>query len=156
MDAATPGLPQTGFPRDACTITHHMEAQHMNEQTIAESMDEASFRQLTAAFYRRIRTDDLLGPMYPENDWSGAEERLADFLCFRFLGHTKYTEQRGHPRLRMRHLPFSIGTAERDRWLTLMSAAMEECRLPPAAVPELSAFFTQVADFMRNRPESGS
>jgi truncated hemoglobin YjbI len=71
----------------------------MNEQIIAASMDESAFRQLTTAFYRRVRSDDLLGPMYPENDWAGAEERLADFLCFRFLGHTKYTDQRGHPRL---------------------------------------------------------
>ncbi|MEN9284701.1 MAG: Group 2 hemoglobin GlbO [Verrucomicrobiota bacterium] len=128
----------------------------MNEQIIAASMDESAFRQLTAAFYRRVRSDDLLGPMYPENDWAGAEERLADFLCFRFLGHTKYTDQRGHPRLRMRHLPFSIGTTERDRWLSLMSAAMDECALPAHTTTELSAFFAQVADFMRNRPESGS
>ena len=125
----------------------------MNEQLIAESMDAAALRTLVAAFYRRVRTDDLLGPMYPPDDWEGAEARLAGFLCFRLLGDMSYIEQRGHPRLRMRHLPFSIGAAERDRWLALMDAALDECAMRGPAVDELRGFFAQVADAMRNRPE---
>ena len=81
----------------------------------------------------------------------GAEERLYLFLCFRFGGDTRYTEQRGHPRLRMRHISFRIGEAERDRWVELMGAAMLECDMSPEARSVLEAFFTQVADFMRNQ-----
>ena len=81
----------------------------------------------------------------------GAEERLYLFLCFRFGGDTRYTEQRGHPRLRMRHMSFRIGEAERDRWVELMSAAMLECDISPGARTGLEAFFAQVADFMRNQ-----
>ena len=125
----------------------------MNEQLIAESMDAGALRQLVAAFYRRVKEDDLLGPMYPPDDWSGAEARLAGFLCFRLLGDMSYIEQRGHPRLRMRHFPFSIGAAERDRWLALMGAAMDECGLNGPAADELRGFFVQVADAMRNRAE---
>jgi hemoglobin len=67
----------------------------------------------------------------------------------------KYIEERGHPRLRMRHVGFAIGVAERDRWLALMGAAMKECGVAEEVRVELGAFFGQVADFMRNRPEPG-
>ena len=125
-----------------------------DESLIVQHIDEAAFTRLAAAFYRRMKEDDLVGPMYPPDDWAGAEERFAGFLRFRFHGNMGYIESRGHPRLRGRHLPFSIGEAERDRWLEIMRAAMQETAIPePAAVP-LMAFFAQVADFMRNRPES--
>ena len=125
----------------------------MDESFIRMQLTPADLRRLTAAFYTRVRTDDLIGPMYPPEDFAGAEERLADFLCFRLFGETKYTDERGHPRLRMRHNPFSIGLAERDRWLALMGSAMEECEVPEPAASALRAFFGQVADFMRNRAE---
>jgi hemoglobin len=115
-------------------------------------LGEAGFARLTAAFYRRVRTDDLLGPMYPEDDWDGAEQRLRDFLVQRFGGPPRYSQQRGHPRLRMRHAPFPITPAARDRWLELMDAAMEEAELPGDAAAMLRPFFTQVATFMINRP----
>ncbi len=108
---------------------------------------------MVAAFYRRVRTDDLLGPMYPEQDFAGAEKRLLDFLVFRFGGPQRYIEERGHPRLRMRHIPFSIGMAERDRWLVLMGEAMREAEIPETEALQMAAFFAQVADMMRNRPE---
>jgi hemoglobin len=116
-------------------------------------LGESSLRALVASFYRRVREDDLIGPLYPQDDWHGAEKRLADFLIFRFGGPQTYIEERGHPRLRMRHLPFAIGLAERDRWLDLMGAAMEETGIPQPQAAVLGAFFAQVADFMRNRPE---
>ena len=119
--------------------------------SLCDVVGEERLRALVAAFYRRVRTDDLIGPMYPADDWAGAEKRLADFLIYRFGGPPTYLEERGHPRLRGRHLPFAIGEAERDRWLQLMEAAMTEIELPAEALPPLRGFFAQVADFMRNR-----
>jgi hemoglobin len=119
--------------------------------SLCDVVGEARLRALVSAFYRRVRTDALIGPMYPPDDWAGAEKRLADFLIYRFGGPPTYLEERGHPRLRGRHLPFAIGEAERDRWLQLMEAAMTEIDLPGEALPPLRGFFAQVADFMRNR-----
>ena len=112
---------------------------------------EAEITDLVAAFYRRIRTDDLIGPMYPDDDWEGSEKRLRDFLIFRFGGSDRYIQERGHPRLRMRHAPFCIGIPERDRWLELMAEAMKETNVPGSVSLNLQTFFEQVADFMRNR-----
>lgn len=122
----------------------------MSEQQILTELGEGGIRKLVAAFYTRVRTDDLIGPMYPDGDWEGAESRLADFLVFRFGGDDKYIRERGHPRLRMRHGPFSIGVAERDRWLELMNDAMDDTGVPGSIRLELKMFFEQVADFMRN------
>ena len=124
-----------------------------DESLIVQQVDEAALKRLAAAFYRRMKEDDLIGPMYPPDDWAGAERRFAGFLRFRFHGNMAYIESRGHPRLRGRHLPFSIGEAERDRWLEIMSAAIQETGISEAAAPHLQAFFAQVADFMRNRAE---
>lgn len=123
------------------------------EQDVLLQLGENGLREMVSAFYRRVKEDDLIGPMYPEGDWEGSEGRLADFLIFRFGGSDKYTQERGHPRLRMRHVSFSIGEVERDRWLELMGAAMDEVEVPEAARGELDPFFAQVADFMRNREE---
>ena len=111
---------------------------------------EETFTKLIAAFYRRVRTDDLIGPMYPEDDFEGAEQRLRDFLIYRFGGSDRYIQERGHPRMKMRHMPFKIGIKERDRWLEIMAAAMEETEVPGEIALELKVFFEQVADFMRN------
>ena len=126
------------------------------EAIVMQALGEDGFAALTAAFYRRVRTDAIIGPMYPDDDWEGSEKRLRDFLIFRFGGSDRYLIQRGHPRLRMRHMPFSIGVAERDRWLELMDAAMDEVELDATARPHLTAFFAQVADFMRNQEEPSS
>ncbi|MCB1089082.1 MAG: globin [Verrucomicrobiae bacterium] len=123
---------------------------------VFDQLGEAGFAEFVAAFYRRIKDDDLIGPMYPDEDWEGSEQRLRDFLIYRFGGPQRYIEERGHPRLRMRHIPFSIGIAERDRWLQLMDAAMEETGVPSPAREILTAFFGQTADFMRNREEEGA
>jgi hemoglobin len=120
--------------------------------TLCAQVGEDRLRAMVAAFYRRIRTDDLIGPMYPQDDWAGSEKRLADFIVYRFGGPQTYIAERGHPRLRGRHMPFPIGEAERDRWLALMSAAMTETAIPADAAPVIQAFFSQVADMMRNQP----
>lgn len=121
------------------------------EEIVAREVGADGLAAMVAAFYRRVRTDDLIGPLYPADDWEGAEKRLLGFFQFRFLGHTDYIEERGHPRLRMRH-PFAIGTMHAKRWVELMEAAMDECGTSPEARAVLSPFFEQVADFLRNRP----
>lgn len=126
----------------------------MTESEVMAACGEQGIRAMVAAFYRRVRTDELLGPMYPADDWEGSEERLAGFLLFRLGGSRHYLETRGHPRLKMRHMPFRIGVAERDRWLELMAAAMDETNVPAVARGFLEPFFAQVADFMRNQPDA--
>lgn len=123
----------------------------LSEAQVFERLGEEGFSRLVAAFYRRVRADDLIGPMYPPHDWEGAERRLCDFLVYRFGGPDRYIQQRGHPRMRMRHMPFAIGPAARDRWLKLMSEAMTETAVPPEVAAVLTPFFNQVAEHMRNR-----
>ena len=123
----------------------------MDEVKIWETLGEEGFGRMVGAFYRRVKEDDLLAPMYPDGDWEGSERRLYGFLAFRFGGVTDYVDERGHPRLRGRHMPFAIGEAERDRWLDLMGAAVEETEVPDEVGRDLMTFFTQVAEFMRNR-----
>ena len=125
----------------------------MDDAVIYTILGEAGFTKMVAAFYRRIKQDPLIGPMYPEEDLVGAEERLRDFLLFRFGNDPRYQAKRGHPRLRMRHAPFSIGEAEAVRWLELMDEAMDETNVPASIKLELNAFFRMVAHNMRNRQE---
>lgn len=123
----------------------------MDEAVIYTILGEEGFTKMVAAFYKRVKTDDLIGPMYPEQDFAGAEERLRDFLLFRFGNDPRYQAKRGHPRLRMRHAPFPIGDAEAERWLELMDAAMEETKVPQSIQMELKTFFTMVAHNMKNQ-----
>ncbi|MDQ3439964.1 MAG: globin [Planctomycetota bacterium] len=111
------------------------------------------FHRLVAGFYQRVATDDILAPMYPKHDLVGAEERLRGFLIQRFGGPDTYSQQRGHPRLRMRHGPFTINRAGRDRWVELMEAALAEAELPHEAFPPLRKFFHDSATFMINAGE---
>ncbi len=124
----------------------------MDDQDVYSLIGEDGFHRLIAAFYRLVPADDVLGPMYPRHDLAGAEERLREFLIFRFGGPQRYIEQRGHPRLRMRHAPFAIGQAARDRWMQLMNNALAEAALPPEAEAVLREFFEGTATFMMNRP----
>jgi len=112
---------------------------------------DEGFTRLVAAFYRRVPGDDVLGPMYEGRDMADAEWRLREFLVGRFGGPMRYVEKRGHPRLRMRHVPFAITPSARDRWVELMSQALAEVQLPAQAVPPLRRFFEQAATFMINR-----
>lgn len=122
------------------------------EDRIYELIGEEGFTRLVAAFYRQVPGDDILGPMYPQNDLPGAEERLRDFLIMRFGGPARYLQQRGHPRLRARHMPFPIDTRAAKRWLELMDRALREADLPDEADQTLRPFFQQVAAFMINKP----
>lgn len=104
-----------------------------------------------AAFYRLVAADDLLRPLYPEEDLGPAETRLADFLVGRFGGSDRYVLTRGHPRLRMRHAPFRVDQAGRDRWIELMTAALTETGFPEPARARVLAFLDGVATFLINR-----
>jgi hemoglobin len=125
----------------------------MEEQEIYAVIGEDGFRRLVAAFYRQVPSDDVLGPLYKHQDLHGAEERLRDFLTFRFGGPSTYLETRGHPRLRVRHAPFAIGQTARDRWVQLMRNALEEAALPAEIQETLETFFSNTATFLMNREE---
>ena len=124
----------------------------MDDAAIYATIGEAGFDRLIAAFYTQIPADEILGPMYPADDLAGAEARLRDFLVGRFGGPTRYIEQRGHPRLRMRHAPFPISPAARERWLTLMHRALETADLPEEPAAVLRAFFDATSTMLVNRP----
>ena len=127
----------------------------MNEDHIFSLIGEDGFARLVAAFYRQVYDDDILGPMYPKGDRDGAEQRLRDFLIYRFGGPQRYIEQRGHPRLRMRHMPFAVNAAARSRWLRLMTNALDEVRLPADVDAFLREFFDGVSAMLVNRPGEG-
>jgi hemoglobin len=110
-----------------------------------------TFRRLVHRFYEGVAEDPVLRPLYPEADLSGAEERLRMFLEQYWGGPRTYSEQRGHPRLRMRHVPFAIDQAARDRWMALMDRALDETELPADATSLLREFFHAMATFMINR-----
>lgn len=120
------------------------------ELPIYQLLGEDCLRAVVAGFYRRVPQDPILGPMYPAHDLAGAEHRLRSFLVYRFGGPPEYLRERGHPRLRMRHMPFVIDQAARDRWMALMLAAIDE---QPAAAPHrayLEKFLGDIATFLMN------
>jgi hemoglobin len=125
----------------------------MQELEVYSVIGAEGFTRLVAAFYRQVPHDDLLGPMYPAQDLSGAEQRLRDFLIGRFGGPQTYIEERGHPRLRARHSPFSINQTARDRWMRLMNSAFGEAALPEKAEQVLRKFLDEMSTFMINQPE---
>ena len=123
----------------------------IDETEVYARIGEDGFARLIHAFYAQVPGDDVLGPMYPADDLEGAEARLRDFLVGRFGGPPRYIESRGHPRLRARHAPFVIDQRARDRWLQLMTRALDATALPREADEVLRAFFADTATFMINR-----
>ena len=109
------------------------------------------FEALVARFYDGVETDTVLRPVYPEADLAPARRRLTLFLIQYWGGPTTYDDERGHPRLRMRHAPFAIGPAERDRWLLHMRAAIADLAPAPEIAAELERYIAMAADAMRNR-----
>ena len=124
----------------------------LHEGNVYSRIGEEGFQRLVAAFYAQVPGDDILGAMYPKHDLAGAEQRLRDFLVGRFGGPRRYEEQRGHPRLRMRHLPFKLDQAARDRWVQLMDRALDQAALPEDATQVLRQFFHHMATFLMNAP----
>ena len=115
------------------------------------ALGEDGFTRLVAAFYAQVPGDDILGPMYPPHDLAGAEGRLRDFLLYRCGGPPRYIQERGHPRLRMRHAPFAVDQRARDRWMQLMSTAMDQEGLAGDDRALLHDFLDGVATFLVNR-----
>ncbi|NIR29407.1 MAG: group II truncated hemoglobin [Gammaproteobacteria bacterium] len=128
----------------------------MSEATPYELIGgEAGVRELVDRFYDLMDRRPEAAPiraLHPQ-DLTGSREKLFLFLSGWLGGPPLYEERHGHPRLRMRHLPFSIGKAERDQWLACMEAAMDQMAVPGEVRPALSRAFAQMADHMRNRPE---
>ena len=121
---------------------------------IYETIGEDGIARITEAFYQQVPTDHVLAPMYPEDDLQGSEQRLRDFLIYRLGGPQRYVEERGHPRLRLRHMPFPIDQRARDRWIMLMDNALHGAALPPDINAMLQEFFRNVATFLINRDTS--
>jgi hemoglobin len=110
-----------------------------------------TFRRLVAEFYRGIADDPVLRPLYPEEDLAGAQQRLTMFLEQYWGGPRTYSEQRGHPRLRMRHAPFAIGERERLAWLAHMRRAVDTLELPQEQHDILWQYLESAAFSLQNR-----
>lgn len=125
----------------------------MHPQSLYDSLGDDVFDTLVAGFYARVKKDDVIGPMYPQDDWEGAQWRLKAFLTQYWGGPHDYSEQRGHPRLRMRHQPFPITREAALRWLEIMEEAMDEIpaeKLPDAARHALFDHMQRVAGMVIN------
>jgi hemoglobin len=114
-----------------------------------------TFRTIVSTFYKLVRDDEILRPLYPDDDLDGAEVRLRMFLEQYWGGPRTYSEQRGHPRLRMRHAPFRVGPFERDAWLRCMHTAIAEIdpqTLDDAHRQAMLEYFKMAAESMINSP----
>jgi hemoglobin len=121
-----------------------------SQASIYEQIGEEGFRRLVAAFYRRVANDPILRPLYPDEDLSGAETRLRLFLIQFWGGPQTYNQQRGHPRLRIRHMPFRIDQAGRDAWVAAMLAGLDEADIPEPAYSQMRRYFEEGATFLIN------
>ena len=126
----------------------------MSEETsLYEQMGgRATFEQLVSHFYARVSVDPVLRPMYPDEDFKGAARRLLMFLEQYWGGPKTYSEERGHPRLRMRHSPFHISEFERDVWLEHMKSAVDELKMREDLKKELWNYLVMAARSMVNQP----
>lgn len=124
----------------------------MNDPSLYERVGgEEFFVRLVDHFYAGVVTDEVLWPLYPDqSDLDGAKERLALFLIQYWGGPSTYSDQRGHPKLRLRHMPFVIGPRERDRWLAHMAAAVEAVTEDEDLRNELMTYFSSAAEHLRN------
>ena len=123
--------PTTPPPAPRLTLRSGADGPALTDTLWAQVGGTDTFDRLVRAFYRGVREDELLAPMYPNEDWEGAIWRLRTFLEQYWGGPTTYSEQRGHPRLRMRHAPFPVTPEAREHWLAHMYAALDEVALPP-------------------------
>jgi hemoglobin len=113
---------------------------------------EPTFRRFVGRFYAQVATDEILRPLYPEEDLGPAEERLRLFLMQYWGGPTTYSDERGHPRLRMRHVPFRIGPPERDAWIRSMRIAVDEAEIAEPYRTQLLDYLQATAQHMTNSP----
>jgi hemoglobin len=125
-----------------------------HDQTAATFYDEIggmpTIRKIVDRFYEGVATDELIRPMYPEEDLGPAAERLTLFLAQYWGGPTTYSDNRGHPRLRMRHAPFAVSPAAKDRWLHHFRAGLDAANLTPEQDAQFWAYAEHAAQFMVN------
>jgi hemoglobin len=125
----------------------------MSDKTIyALAGGDAKFRRMVDIFYARIERDPLLRPLFPDDLAPGKEHQFL-FITQYFGGPPRYNALRGHPRLRMRHMPFRIGQAERDAWAGHMLAAIDEAGFEEPARSALRDYFERAATFLINQPD---
>lgn len=126
----------------------------MDEVSLWEQMGGSeTFARIAHTFYEGVREDAVLAPMYPDGDWEGAEWRLRSFLEQYWGGPSEYSEQRGHPRLRMRHAPFAVTLEAKEHWLTHMHAAIDAAGLEPDLDYAFRDYIERAAHAMVNRLE---
>jgi len=114
---------------------------------------QKTFNELVSHFYALVAVNPVLRPMYPDSDLKAAAQRLEIFLVQYWGGPTTYSEQRGHPRLRMRHAPFHIATKERDEWLNCMRQAVDGLEINAELKTELWNYLEMAANSMVNQPD---
>lgn len=154
--ARTPAtLPEAAAPAGGGPIPLGLRAKGTAEAADPTSVyaaigGEETFVKIAAAFYRGVAEDPVLHAMYPEEDLGPAEERLRLFLIQYWGGPTTYSQERGHPRLRMRHIPYSIDADARERWLSCMRAALDEVQLPALYDGMMWDYFERAATAMMN------
>lgn len=123
----------------------------MTEQSFYDAIGgHETIKAIVDEFYAGVAGDDVLRPLYPEEDLAPAAHRFTMFLEQYWGGPTTYSEQRGHPRLRMRHAPFAVTTAARDRWLIHFRAGLDSVDLPDHLDNEFWAYVVRAADSMVN------
>jgi hemoglobin len=119
-------------------------------QTVYEQIGEEGIARLVEGFYRCVADDPVLRPMYPEGDLAPAARRLRMFLVQFFGGPDAYSQERGHPRLRLRHSPFTIDQTARDVWVRHMLAALDEAGIPDPARAVIVEYFERTATHLIN------
>jgi hemoglobin len=151
--ASGPGVPPAAVPPAPLTLRSAAGGERPDGNFYEQIGGRAAFERLVREFYRGVATDPVLAPMYPEADHEGAIQRLTGFLEQYWGGPTTYSEQRGHPRLRMRHMPFRVNPDARDRWLTHMREALDTLELPPLQDATLWGYLERAAHAMVNTLE---
>lgn len=132
-------------------VTDVSSAQPAQHETFYDAVGgEKTFRKIVARFYAEVAEDEILRPMYPEEDLGPAEERLRLFLMQYWGGPHTYSDRRGHPRLRMRHAPYKIGPIERDAWLRAMRIAVDEAGLDEPYRTQLWTYLETAAHSLMN------
>lgn len=144
---------QSSPPAPGLTLRRGEAGPAMTDTLWAQVGGTETFERLVRRFYDGVREDPLLAPMYPNADWEGAIWRLRTFLEQYWGGPTTYSEHRGHPRLRLRHQPFPITPAAKERWLVHMHAALDEAALPPMHDAAFRDYIDRAAVAMVNRFE---
>jgi hemoglobin len=145
-----PLLPSSSVPPAPLTLRSAMGGERPDGNFYEQIGGRATFERLVREFYRGVATDPVLAPMYPETDYEGAIQRLTGFLEQYWGGPTTYSEQRGHPRLRMRHMPFRVNPDARDRWLMHMRKALDTLELSPLQESTLWGYLERAAHAMVN------